>query len=113
MAGFLSKLWFSDNFHSIRKLATRQALRQVENKRSPQDEGEIDMTEQYDYDAWEITNDWLNRESYKEWQAARPICAYCGEPILEEFAFEFTNGDMVCENCVRDYVDDFCKKYIG
>lgn len=71
------------------------------------------MAEYSDFDTWGAYHGWTNSKSYREWKANRPVCAYCGEPILEEFEFLFDNGDHVCESCVHDYVADNFRKYIG
>lgn len=71
------------------------------------------MAEYSDFDTWDAYHGWTNSKSYREWKANRPVCAYCGEPILEEFEFQFDNGDHVCESCVHDYVADNFRKYIG
>lgn len=71
------------------------------------------MYEYSNFDDWEATDQWRNRESYKEWKADRPVCAWCGEPILEENAYEMPNGDWVCESCIEEYINDKYRKYIG
>ena len=66
-----------------------------------------------DFNSWDDWNEWSQRNSFREWKDSRPVCAYCGKPILEEFCYEFDNGDKVCEGCVSDYIWDHHRKYIG
>lgn len=38
------------------------------------------------------------------------ICECCGEPIQDEYLYDF-DGDLVCEECMLDYVrENFRKK---
>lgn len=36
-----------------------------------------------------------------KWLESRPICAYCGEHIQEEYAL-CLDGDWICEDCVKE-----------
>lgn len=53
-----------------------------------------------DYDRWEYQN--------ALWERSRPICEDCGDPITEEYMWDF-HGKKYCEKCVRDhreYIED-------
>ena len=42
------------------------------------------------------------------WLQSRPICFECGDPIVEDFLYEF-NGYCYCERCVENHkerIDD-------
>lgn len=67
------------------------------------------MTEYSDYSE----EDARLTKAWNDWVATRPICDECGEPITDEEAYEFPNGDIVCEDCVREYVEDTFRKHIG
>ena len=69
------------------------------------------MYEYSDYDGWENWNRWLSK--YEEYEHDRPTCAWCGEQIMDEIAYEFPNGDIVCEDCVGEYIDETFRKHIG
>lgn len=49
-----------------------------------------------DFDKWE-------REQY-EFEQPRPVCAYCGQHIMDERCYKFDNGDFVCPDCLEDYL---------
>lgn len=66
---------------------------------------ETEMYEYSDYDGWAAWNEWL-RGSREEDKDERPTCAWCGEPITDEEAYEFPNGDIVCRDCVDEYVEE-------
>lgn len=44
------------------------------------------------------------------WLHSLPKCAECGEPIQDDFCYEF-NDEVICEQCLNDnhrkLVDDF------
>jgi formylmethanofuran dehydrogenase subunit E len=65
------------------------------------------MSEPYDYDAWEAEEYRLTKHARMEWLESRPTCAWCGERITDEFAYEFPNGDVVCEECVSEYIEEY------
>lgn len=57
---------------------------------------QVYLQEQADIDA----DKWLNK---------RPVCAYCGEHIQEEYA-HYINDEWICDDCMRDFersVDDY------
>lgn len=70
------------------------------------------MAEQYDYDAWLAEEEWIAHHE-SEWLKSRPTCAWCGERITDEFAYEFPSGDVVCEECVSEYVYETYRAFIG
>ena len=39
-----------------------------------------------------------SREDYIE---KLPKCAYCGEPIQDDYCYEI-NGEVICEDCLND-----------
>lgn len=49
-----------------------------------------------DYDRYEA-------EQYR-WEQKRPVCAYCKRHIVENLCYEFDNGDIVCPDCLEDYL---------
>ncbi len=56
-----------------------------------------------DFDRWD-----RKREKYL---SRLPICECCGEPIQDEELYDF-DGDLVCEECVFDYVRENYRKNI-
>ncbi len=36
-----------------------------------------------------------------EWLRSRPVCAYCGEPIQDEYCYKI-GGDVICRKCLDD-----------
>jgi hypothetical protein len=42
--------------------------------------------------------------------AKLPVCECCGEPIQTEDLFDFENGDLVCEECVINFINDNYRK---
>lgn len=51
--------------------------------------------------------DFLRKEAEEEkWLKTRPVCAWCGQPIQDEHAYEI-DGEMVCEDCIED-----CRTYV-
>ena len=53
---------------------------------------------------------------FDRWEAERekklivlPVCAYCDEPIQDDELYDF-DGELVCCDCVRDYIDEKFKK---
>ena len=55
-----------------------------------------------DFEAWDSERE----EKIKE----LPTCECCGEPIQDEYLYDF-DGDLVCEECMLDYVrENFRKK---
>ena len=42
----------------------------------------------------------------ERWLKSRPVCAWCGEPIQDEYCYEI-NGDLVCGRCIED-----CRTYV-
>lgn len=43
----------------------------------------------------------------QEWLDSRPVCSICGEPIQEEYAYNY-KGEWICEGCIddmREYID--------
>lgn len=71
------------------------------------------MYEYSDYNSWENWNEWSNRNIYREWKDSRPVCSCCGEPVLDEYCYEFPNGDTVCSDCLNEYIWDHHRKFIG
>ena len=45
-------------------------------------------------------------EEQDEWLNSRPVCAWCHEPITEEFYYDIL-GEKVCSSCIGD-----CREYI-
>lgn len=42
------------------------------------------------------------------WEQSRPVCTDCGDPITDEYMYEF-HGQYYCENCNQDHrirIDD-------
>lgn len=37
----------------------------------------------------------------ERWLRSRPVCAWCGEPIQDEYAYEI-DGELICERCIED-----------
>lgn len=57
-----------------------------------------------DYERWEADQE--------AWLRARPVCAWCGEHIQEEYAYRI-GDDLVCEDCLDDArvnVDDLVEQ---
>lgn len=51
--------------------------------------------------------DFLRKESeLARWLKTLPVCAWCGEPIQEEYAYEI-DGELVCGDCIED-----CRTYV-
>lgn len=51
--------------------------------------------------------DFLRKEAEEEkWLKTRPVCAWCGQPIQDEYAYEI-DGELVCEVCIEE-----CRTYI-
>lgn len=51
-----------------------------------------------------------NDEENEAWIATRPTCCICGEPITDDYLYEFGDGDVWCESCINDlrmYVDTY------
>lgn len=40
-----------------------------------------------------------------------PVCAYCGEPIQDEFCYEI-NGELICEECLNANHRHFTENFI-
>jgi len=41
------------------------------------------------------------------WLSKRPICAKCGEPIQDEYAYDlYDDGDLVCEDCKDEILQE-------
>lgn len=39
----------------------------------------------------------------------RLCCAWCEQPIEDDYAYDLGNGEIVCEDCMRDariFIDD-------
>lgn len=70
------------------------------------------MYEYSDYDSWAAWDDQLTKASRQEWDESRPTCAWCGEKITDEYAYVFPDGDVVCEECVGEYIDEAFRKPI-
>lgn len=46
--------------------------------------------------------DFLRKEPEEEkWLKTRPVCAWCGHPIQDEYAYEI-DGELVCEDCIEE-----------
>ena len=71
------------------------------------------MSEYWDYNSWEAENNRLWKRSYEEWRAHRPVCEWCGEPILEENAYRMPDGVWICESCIEEYVDEKYRVCLG
>ena len=55
-----------------------------------------------DYDRYETEQEkWLN---------TLPVCVCCGDPIQDEYYYNF-DGDNVCNEHLQDYCDEHYKKY--
>ena len=67
------------------------------------------MHEYSDYDSWAAWDERLTHHAEVE----RPRCACCEEPIESEFAYEFPSGDIVCDDCVDEYIYEHFRTYIG
>lgn len=51
--------------------------------------------------------DFLRKEAEEaRWLKTRPVCAWCGEPIQDEYAYEI-DGEWVCGDCIED-----CRTYV-
>lgn len=53
--------------------------------------------------------DFFREHEAKEaaWLAKRPVCALCGEPIQDEYAWELEDdGELYCEECRNQWLDD-------
>ena len=37
----------------------------------------------------------------EEYEKSLPKCAYCGEPIQDDYCFKI-NGEVICEDCCND-----------
>lgn len=46
-----------------------------------------------------------------EWLASRPVCVFCGEPIQDDFYYDFGDGSL-CEDCKDNYVSE-CMHHIN
>ena len=46
-----------------------------------------------DYDRWQ--------EEEQKWLDKRPKCSECGEPIADDYCYEF-DGKLICEICLLD-----------
>ena len=56
------------------------------------------MAEPYeDYDRY--------ADSLDRWEKRRPVCAYCGRHIVDNLCYEFDGGDIVCPDCLEDYLE--------
>ena len=71
------------------------------------------MYEYSAYDGWEAWSVRLSKHARQKWLEARPCCAWCGERITDEYAYEFPDGDIVCEECLDEYVDDKFRTIVG
>ena len=47
-----------------------------------------------DFDTWDAEN--------AKWLAERPTCAWCGEPITDDTAYNLGGGEIVCRTCMKD-----------
>lgn len=55
------------------------------------------MAEPYeDYDRY--------ADDLDRWEKRRPVCAYCNRHIVANLCYEFDNGDIVCPDCLEDYL---------
>ena len=44
----------------------------------------------------------LEHEMEQENRLAKlPKCAWCGEPIGDEYCYELSKGELVCESCIE------------
>lgn len=41
----------------------------------------------------------------ERWLKTRPVCVSCGEPIQDEYMYDFGDG-WICENCKDEFVKD-------
>lgn len=39
------------------------------------------------------------------WLATRPVCAKCGEPIQDEYAYDI-DGDLLCRECAEEWLKE-------
>ena len=39
-----------------------------------------------------------------------PICKRCGEHIQEEDLYDFDDGNLICEECVLEYINERYKR---
>jgi len=51
------------------------------------------------YDDFDRHEDELER-----WEKRRPRCAYCNRHITDNLCYEFDNSDIVCPDCLEDYL---------
>ena len=58
---------------------------------------------------WQVLRQDIHQRLIDAWEAKRPACDYCGEPITAMKAL-YINGEWICEDCVNDhmeYVEDY------
>lgn len=49
---------------------------------------------------------WAAHEAHRASEAARrPVCAWCGEPIQEDYGYRM-EGEVVCSDCIQDWLRD-------
>lgn len=58
-------------------------------------------------DAWADANALYDREA--EYEERLPTCDCCGEHIVEDHLYDF-DGELVCEECLHDYIVDNFRK---
>lgn len=42
-------------------------------------------------------------EEHEREAEKRPICSECGERILDDYCYEITDGEYICEDCMESY----------
>ena len=55
-----------------------------------------------DFDAWD-----RKREDALD---KLPKCDKCGEPIQDEDLYDFEDGNLICEECVLEYINERYKR---
>lgn len=53
--------------------------------------------------------DFFREHEAKEaaWLAKRPVCAKCGEPIQDEYAYDINDdGQLFCEECKDEWLEE-------
>lgn len=53
---------------------------------------------------------WIDEMMYQDelekTRQALPVCSDCGEPLDEEFCYETFDGDLMCESCFDEYLEE-------
>lgn len=63
-------------------------------------------------DTWAEQDFERHEQEQEKWLSSRPVCDLCGEPIQDDIYFEPEPGDILCEDCFRQYARDNYMKII-